>query len=50
MVRELMRHFGVEDKLDGPIPVWTEATQLPFPKHLGKQWHLHMLRNGLRPL
>jgi hypothetical protein len=23
MVRELMRHFGVEDKLDGPIPVDT---------------------------
>jgi hypothetical protein len=34
MVRELMRHFGVEDKLDGPIPVETEATQLPLPQTL----------------
>jgi hypothetical protein len=34
MVRELMRHFGVEDKLDGPIPVDTDATQLPLPQTL----------------
>jgi hypothetical protein len=34
MVCELMRHFGVEDKLDGPIHVDTDAIQLPLPQTL----------------
>jgi hypothetical protein len=34
MVRELMRHFGVEDKFEGPVPVWNQETDKTPPKTL----------------
>jgi hypothetical protein len=34
MVKELMRHFGVEDKFEGPVPVWNQETDKTPPKTL----------------
>jgi hypothetical protein len=47
MVRELMRHFGVEDKLYGPIPVdYTCHTKTLPTNTQGRPWHHPMLRMG----
>jgi hypothetical protein len=34
MVKDLMRHFGVEDKFDTPVPVITYASKIPIPATL----------------
>jgi hypothetical protein len=50
LVNGLMRHFDVEDKLSGPIPVMGDPTQVNLPKTVKQAMASPSLKNGLRLL